>query len=160
LLILSLTVPLLCEFLFGCLLLLAHHGQGGRDKIGRAAARKQEKKKKNNKTPSSFPRNHHTSLARVDDDVMRAARRVEKLLREFQVIYTSALHVTTQLLPLSRSAARMGMDLHSFSGENLDGDLCWLMAGNFRLPTDTEKLDTFFSIKGSSSTIWQQQWNK
>jgi len=91
---------------------------------------------------------------------MRAARRVEKLLREFQVIYTSALHVTTQLLPLSRSAARMGMDLHSFSGENLDGDLCWLMAGNFRLPTDTEKLDTFFSIKGSSSTIWQQQWNK
>jgi hypothetical protein len=42
LLILSLTVPLLCEFLFGCLLLLAHHGQGGRDKIGRAAARKQE----------------------------------------------------------------------------------------------------------------------
>jgi hypothetical protein len=42
LLILSLTVPLLCEFLFGCLLLLAHHGQGGRDKIGRAAARKQQ----------------------------------------------------------------------------------------------------------------------
>ncbi len=112
--ILSLTVPLLCEFLFVCLLLLAHHDQGGRDKIGRAAARKQEEQEEEQEDAVELSSQSSTSLARVDDDVMRAARRVEKLLREFQVIYTSALHDTTQLLPLSRSAERMGMDLHSF----------------------------------------------
>jgi hypothetical protein len=47
-----------CEFLFGCLLLLAHHGQDGTDKIGRAAARKQEEQEQEDAVELSSQSSH------------------------------------------------------------------------------------------------------